>query len=88
MSDTRGTTTFSLVRMVRRSALDTTFSSSEIGSRCDTPLRRSTRLSSRASKAMRSISSSMNSGTRIGRPSRSTHASCFVIAVPSSTVSG
>ena len=47
-SDTRGTTAFSLVAIARRSALETTFSSTLIGSRCDTPLFLSTRLSLRA----------------------------------------
>src|SRR2546422_970372 len=70
--------------MVRRSALDTTFSSTLIGRRWDTPLRRSTRLSSRASNAMRSISSSMKSGSFSGRPLRSSHDSWRVIAPPSS----
>src|SRR6059036_417255 len=42
-SDTRGTTVFSLVAIVRRSAFDMTFSSTLIGKRCDTPLRRSQR---------------------------------------------
>src|SRR6266571_3951773 len=36
MSEMRGTTVFSLVVTVRRSAFDTTFSSTLIGSRCDT----------------------------------------------------
>ena len=75
MSDTRGTTVFSLVAMVRLSALDTTFSRTLIGSRCDTPERRSTRLSSRASNATRSISSAIKGGSLRGRPSRSSQAS-------------
>ena len=86
MSEMRGTTVFSLVVTVRRSAFDTTFSSTLIGSRCDTPERRSTRLSSRASKATRSISSATKSGSLSGRPLRSSQASWRVIAVPSSTV--
>jgi len=55
-------------------------------SRCETPERRSTRLSSRASKATRSISSATKSGSLSGRPLRSSQASWRVIAAPSSTV--
>ena len=88
-SEMRGTTVFSFVTIVRRSAFDSTLSSTLIGRRCDTPLRRSTRLSSRASNAIRSINSAMKSGTRTDlAPFRSTHASCWVMAVPNSTVSG
>jgi hypothetical protein len=56
--------------------------------RCETPERLSMRLSMRASKAMRSITSEMKSGTRTGSPPRFAHASCCVIAMPSSTLSG
>jgi hypothetical protein len=87
-SDTRGTTSHSPVIAARRSAFDTAFSSTEIGMRCETPERLSIRLSVRASKAMRSIISAMKSGTRTGSAPRSRHASCSVIAMPSSTVLG
>src|SRR5207302_1767016 len=73
---------------LERPALDTTFSRTLIGRRGDTPERRSTRLSSRASNATRSISSAMKGGSLTGRPSRSSQASCRVIAVPRSTVWG
>jgi hypothetical protein len=59
-----------------------------IGIRCETPDRRSMRRSARASNAMRSITSATMPGTRTGAASRSAHASCCVIAIPSSTVSG
>ena len=90
-SVSRGTTSRSLPPMARRSAFETTFSSTEIGMRCDTPERRSTRLSVRASKATRSTSSLSSGGTRTGGEPpawRAVHASCRVIAIPSSTSSG
>jgi hypothetical protein len=89
MSLILGTITSSPSRRARRSALETAFSNTVIGSRWDTPLRRSTRLSSRASNAIRSMTSAMKSGITTGRSSpRSIHASCAVIAMPSSTVRG
>ena len=88
MSAIRGTTVFSFVRMARRSAFDAAFSNTLMGNRCETPLRLSTRLSVRASNAIRSISSAMKSGTRSARPVRASHASCMEIVAPSSTVSG
>ena len=59
----RGTTGSSSQRRARRSALEIAFSSTLIGSRWLTPERLSTRLSSRASNATRSITSSTKSGT-------------------------
>ena len=64
------------------------FSSTLIGSRWLTPERLSTRLSSRASKAIRSITSSTKSGMSSGVPPRPVHASCAVISMPSCTVRG
>ena len=67
---------------------DAAITTTVIGMRCDTPDRRSMRLSVRASKAMRSTVSAMKSGTRTGSAPRFVHASCAVIDIPSSTVSG
>ncbi len=74
--------------IARRSAFETTLSSTVIGRRCETPERRSTRWSSRASKAIRSTISLIMPGTWTGRPPRSVHASCSVIATPCSRSSG
>ena len=87
-SEMRGTISSSPVTMARRSELETTFSITLIGMRCDTPDRRSMRLSVRASNAMRSTTSAMKSGTRTVFASRVVHDSCAVMAMPSSTVSG
>ena len=76
------------VVIARRSAFEMTFSITVIGMRCETPDRLSIRRSVRASKAMRSMTSAMKSGTRMGRCARSAHASCRVISIPRSTVSG
>ena len=84
----RGTTFLSPSAIERRSALETAFSRTLMGSRWLTPERLSTRLSSRASKATRSMTSSTKSGTSSGMPPRSTHASCAVISMPSGTVRG
>ena len=54
-SATRGTTIVSPRLQARRSAFETTFSSTLIGSRCDTPERLSTLLSVRAWNASSSI---------------------------------
>ena len=88
MSEMRGTTRFSFVTMERCSALEITLSSAEMGSRWLTPEVPSTRLSLRASNAMRSTTSLMKPGTSRGLPSRSVHASCSVISMPCSTVGG
>jgi hypothetical protein len=85
---TRGTTCFSLSKIERCSALESTFSNTLIGSRWLTPERPSMRLSPRASNATRSTSSRMKSGSSSARPSRSSHASCSVISIPCSTVGG
>ena len=53
-----------------------------------TPLRRSTRLSCRASKATRSMTSRTKSGRSTGLAPRSIHASWRVMSMPSSTVRG
>ena len=82
MSEMRGTISASPDTMARRSALETTFSMTVIGMRCDTPDRLSMRRSLRASNAMRSITSAMKSGTRTARLSRSVHASCRVMSMP------
>ncbi len=57
MSEMRGTIGVSPASSARRSALLTAFSSALIGSRCETPLRRSIFLSRRAAKAMPSTTS-------------------------------
>ncbi len=88
MSEMRGTTSHSPVCTARRSALEIAFSITEIGIRCETPERLSTRLSVRASNAMRSTSSAMKSGTRTGSPPRVVHASWRVMATPRSTLAG
>src|ERR687884_320681 len=64
MSEMRGTSSASPVRSARRSAFETTDSMTVIGRRCETPERLSTRLSSRASKAICSTNSRRKSGTR------------------------
>src|SRR2546423_14516170 len=85
MSEMRGTTVFSLVVTVRRSAFDTTFSSTLIGSRCDTPERRSTRLSSGASKGTRSLRAATQSGSLGGGTLGPRHGSWRVVGEPDTT---
>ena len=63
MSPMRGTTSFSPERIARRSALEMTFSITLIGRRWLTPERLSMRLSSRATKAICSITWRTKSGT-------------------------
>jgi len=88
-SHTRVTTFFSPVTSPRRSALLTTFSSSAIVSRAETPEFWSTYSLFRAWIATSSISSRRNAGTRTSTPLlRSIHDSCAVIAMPWSRVSG
>jgi hypothetical protein len=70
-----------------------TFSITVIGMRCDTPERLSMRLSLRASNATRSTTSAHDLGHahRLARPPpsvRAVHASCCVMLIPSSTLSG
>ena len=87
MSETRGTTTASPATSARLSALLSAFSSALIGSRCDTPLLRSTFLSRRAANATASTTSRTQRG--ISWPgARSVQASCDVIWTPCSSVAG
>jgi hypothetical protein len=75
--------------MARRSAFDTTFSMQVIGMRWLTPERLSIFLSARARNAISSTTSRIYFGTTTLRPpSRINHASCPVIAIPSSAVAG
>ena len=88
MSLMRGTTSLSVFRIARRSALETTFSMAEIGSRWLTPDRLSIFLSSRAAKATRSMTCCTYAGSCIVFPLRRVQASCAVMAIPSSIVAG
>jgi hypothetical protein len=65
----------------------TAFSSALIGSRCETPLRRSIFFSRRAAKATASTTSRTQRGIS-SPPPRLVHASCEVIATPCSSVVG
>jgi hypothetical protein len=60
----------------------------EMGRRWLTPDRLSMYLLSRARKAIRSTTSWTNGGMNSLAPSRMSHASCAVTAIPSSRVSG
>src|SRR5207302_11323236 len=74
----RGTAVFSSLRKARRSALEITFSMQLMGKRWLTPERLSTRLSSRATKAIRSITSCTYFGRCKRYPFRLVQASCAV----------
>jgi hypothetical protein len=88
-SHTRTVIRFSPVLSPRRSAFETTFSISAIGSRADTPEFWSTYSLLRAWIATSSISSRMKRGTRTSMPaSRVVHDSCSVIATPCSRLCG
>jgi len=82
MSVTRATTGASPLASARRSAFETTVSSTLIGRRWLTPDRLSIFRSARAWKAISSITSRTNRGTST-LPPRATQASCSVMVIAS-----